>query len=130
VLDHKPFTWRRGCAHDCLRALPPAIPTLNDQTSSKTANRLHFRDFHPVLSRLRVPVSGNLQKSSPLVLSMATHRKHVADHLDALRRTEAITEIQKLVARELAKQAPPKTLPRRLADLARELHRRLRKPSA
>jgi hypothetical protein len=60
---------------------------------------------------------------------MATDRKHMADHLDALRRKEAITEIQKLVARELAREAPPKTLPRRLAHLARELHRRLRKPS-
>jgi len=60
---------------------------------------------------------------------MAAQRKHMADHLDALRRQEAITEIQRLVARELAKEAPPKTLPRRLADLARELHRRLRNPS-
>jgi hypothetical protein len=60
---------------------------------------------------------------------MAKHREQMADRLDALRRTEAITEIQKLVARELAKREPPKTLPRRLADLVRELHRRLRKPS-
>ena len=41
-----------------------------------------------------------------------------------------IKEIQAAVARELAAQSEvPKTVPQRIADLLRELHRRLRNPS-
>jgi hypothetical protein len=48
--------------------------------------------------------------------------------LDKARRHETIREIQAAIARELARQsAPPKTIPARIADLMRELHRRLRR---
>jgi hypothetical protein len=47
--------------------------------------------------------------------------------LETTRRHEAIRQIQAAIARELARQSePPKTLPRRIADLVRELHRQLR----
>jgi hypothetical protein len=60
---------------------------------------------------------------------MGTRRSNPGT-LDTARRHEAIREIQAAVARELARQCePPKTLPRRIADLVRELHRRLRKQS-
>ena len=50
--------------------------------------------------------------------------------LDTARKHEAIRQVQAAIARELARQSePPKTLPRRIADLVRELHRRLRKQS-
>ena len=62
---------------------------------------------------------------------MGTRRNNTAaGTLDTTRRHEAIRKIQAAIARELAQQAePPKTLPRRIADLVRELHRRLRKQS-
>jgi hypothetical protein len=50
-----------------------------------------------------------------------------AETLDTTRRHEAIRQIQAAIARELARQfEPPKTLPSRIADLVRELHRQLR----
>jgi hypothetical protein len=59
---------------------------------------------------------------------MGTRRNSTAGTLDKGRRHEAIREIQAAVARELARQCePPKTIPARIADLLRELHRRLRK---
>ncbi len=57
---------------------------------------------------------------------MPSHNKHIEKTLNSLRRREAIAEIQRLVAKEIAKEEPPKDLPLRLADLARELHRKLR----
>jgi hypothetical protein len=60
---------------------------------------------------------------------MATRRNSTAaGTLEAARRHEAIREIQTAVARELACECEPsKTIPARIADLLRELHRRLRK---
>jgi hypothetical protein len=55
-------------------------------------------------------------------------KKQAAGTFDSDRRRQVIREIQAAVARELAKQCEaPMTLPQRIADLVRELHRRLRK---
>jgi hypothetical protein len=49
--------------------------------------------------------------------------------LDELRRQQIIREAQAKIGRELAAMSEvPKTMPRRIADLVRELHRRLREP--
>jgi hypothetical protein len=48
--------------------------------------------------------------------------------LESTRKHEIITEIQRAIGRELAAQCEtPKTVPQRIADLLRELHRRLRR---
>jgi hypothetical protein len=53
----------------------------------------------------------------------------VRETLEATRREQIIREIQRTVARELAALSEvPKTIPPRIADLLRELHRRLREP--
>jgi hypothetical protein len=58
---------------------------------------------------------------------MAGSENHTAEAVKSLRRREAIEEIQRAVARQLRNELqPPKSMPQRLADLARELHRRLR----
>jgi hypothetical protein len=49
--------------------------------------------------------------------------------LDELRRQQIIREAQAKIGRELAVMSEvPKTMPQRIADLVRELHRRLREP--
>jgi hypothetical protein len=49
--------------------------------------------------------------------------------LQSARKHLIIKEIQAAVARELAARSEvPKTMPQRIADLLRELHRRLRDP--
>jgi hypothetical protein len=51
------------------------------------------------------------------------------DTLHSARKRLFIQEIQAAVARELAAQSKvPETTPQRIADLLRELHRRLRDP--
>jgi hypothetical protein len=51
------------------------------------------------------------------------------DTLHSARKRLFIQEIQSAVARELAAQSKvPETTPQRIADLLRELHRRLRDP--
>jgi hypothetical protein len=53
-----------------------------------------------------------------------------AESLGSARKHLIIREIQAAVARELAAQSEvPKTMPQRIADLLRELHRRLRNTS-
>jgi hypothetical protein len=60
---------------------------------------------------------------------MAIRKSH-ASALESKRKQQAIREIQAAVARELATYCePPKTIPQRIADLLRELHRRLRMES-
>ena len=58
-------------------------------------------------------------------------RRHGAGAtLQSARKRVIIKEIQAAVARELAARSEvPKTLPQRIADLLRELHRRLRNPN-
>ena len=52
------------------------------------------------------------------------------DTLHSARKRLFIQEIQSAVARELAARSEvPKTMPERIADLLRELHRRLRDPN-
>jgi hypothetical protein len=57
-------------------------------------------------------------------------RRHgTGETLQSARKHLIIKEIQATVARELAARSEvPKTMPRRIADLLRELHRRLRDP--
>ena len=57
-------------------------------------------------------------------------RRHgTRETLQSARKHLIIKEIQAAVARELAARSEiPKTMPRRIADLLRELHRRLRDP--
>ena len=57
-------------------------------------------------------------------------RRHgTGETLHSARKHLIIKEIQAAVARELAARSEgPKTLPQRIADLLRELHRRLRDP--
>jgi hypothetical protein len=48
--------------------------------------------------------------------------------LPSQRKHQIIKDVQTAIARELAHQAEvPKTMPQRIADLMRELHRRLRR---
>jgi hypothetical protein len=57
-------------------------------------------------------------------------RYGTAESLGSARKHLIIREIQAAVARELAAQSEvPKTMPQRIADLLRELHRRLRNTS-
>jgi hypothetical protein len=58
-------------------------------------------------------------------------RRHgTRETLQSARKHLIIKEIQAAVARELgARCEVPKTMPQRIADLLRELHRRLRNPS-
>ena len=58
-------------------------------------------------------------------------RRHgTRETLQSARKHLIIKEIQAAVARELgARSEVPKTMPQRIADLLRELHRRLRNPS-
>jgi hypothetical protein len=58
-------------------------------------------------------------------------RRHgTGESLQSARKRVIIKEIQAAVARELAAQSEvPKTMPQRIADLLRELHRRLRNPN-
>jgi hypothetical protein len=58
-------------------------------------------------------------------------RRHgTGETLHSARKHLIIKEIQAAVARELgARCEVPKTMPQRIADLLRELHRRLRNPS-
>jgi hypothetical protein len=59
---------------------------------------------------------------------MAGDKNPSSETVESLRRRETIQKIQQEVARELRSELEaPEDLPRRLADLARELHRRLRK---
>jgi hypothetical protein len=60
---------------------------------------------------------------------MGTERNRAATGaLGKARRHQFIAAIQKAVARELAASTDvPKTVPARIADLLRELHRRLRR---
>jgi hypothetical protein len=44
-------------------------------------------------------------------------------------RKRVIKEMQAAIARELAQSEVPKSMPQRIADLVRELHRRLREAS-
>jgi hypothetical protein len=61
----------------------------------------------------------------PLVI-MATRKM---EHMDTVRRREAIKEVQRAIGRELRDEMQPSaSLPRRIADLVRELHKRLRQP--
>jgi len=57
-------------------------------------------------------------------------RRHsTGETLHSARKHLIIKEIQAAVARELATRSEvPKTMPQRIADLLRELHRRLRDP--
>jgi hypothetical protein len=56
-----------------------------------------------------------------------TPRRNQAETLETVRKHRIIREIQNAVARELAAQSTlPKTVPRRIAQLLRELHKRLR----
>jgi hypothetical protein len=57
-------------------------------------------------------------------------RRHgTGETLHSARKHLIIKEIQAAVARELAARSEvPKTMPQRIADLLRELHRRLRNP--
>jgi hypothetical protein len=57
-------------------------------------------------------------------------RRHgTGETLQSARKHLIIKEIQAAVARELAARSEvPKTMPQRIADLVRELHRRLRDP--
>ena len=56
-------------------------------------------------------------------------QRTVRETLEAERRHQVIREIQAAIARELAALSEvPKTVPPRIADLLRELHRRLREP--
>jgi hypothetical protein len=58
------------------------------------------------------------------------HRHGTGETLGSARKHLIIKEIQAAVARELAARSEvPKTMPQRIADLLRELHRRLRNPS-
>jgi hypothetical protein len=58
-------------------------------------------------------------------------RRHgTGETLQSARERVIIKEIQAAVGRELAARSEvPKTMPQRIADLLRELHRRLRDPS-
>jgi hypothetical protein len=57
-------------------------------------------------------------------------RYGTAENLESARKQLIIKEIQAAVARELAAKSQfPKTMPQRIADLLRELHRRLRNTS-
>jgi hypothetical protein len=58
-------------------------------------------------------------------------RRHgTAATLQSARKRVIIKEIQAAVARELAARSQvPKTMPQRISDLLRELHRRLRNPN-
>jgi hypothetical protein len=58
-------------------------------------------------------------------------RRHgIGATLQAARKHSIIKEIQAAVARELAARSEvPKTMPQRIAELLRELHRRLRNPN-
>lgn len=58
---------------------------------------------------------------------MANRIRHGRGALERERRYQAIREVQAAVGRELAARSEiPKTIPSRIADLLRELHRRLR----
>jgi hypothetical protein len=58
---------------------------------------------------------------------MADRIRHGRGALERERRYQAIREVQAAVGRELAARSEiPKTIPSRIADLLRELHRRLR----
>jgi len=58
---------------------------------------------------------------------MGTSKNPVGETVESARRRETIQEMQRIIARELRNGLEPlKDLPQRLADLARELHRRLR----
>jgi hypothetical protein len=58
-------------------------------------------------------------------------RRHgTGETLQSARERVIIKEIQAAVGRELAARSEvPKTMPQRIADLLRELHRRLRDPN-
>jgi hypothetical protein len=57
-------------------------------------------------------------------------RHRTGETLQSARERVIIKEIQAAVGRELAARSEvPKTMPQRIADLLRELHRRLRDPS-
>jgi hypothetical protein len=57
-------------------------------------------------------------------------RNGTGETLQSARERGIIKEIQAAVGRELAARSEvPKTMPQRIADLLRELHRRLRDPS-
>jgi len=57
------------------------------------------------------------------------HRYGTGETLGSARKHLIIKEIQAAIARELAAYSEvPKTVPQRIADLLRELHRRLREP--
>jgi hypothetical protein len=57
-------------------------------------------------------------------------RNGTGENLQSARKHLIIKEIQAAVARELAARSEvPKTMPQRIAELLRELHRRLRNPS-
>jgi hypothetical protein len=78
-------------------------------------------------SRKEAPL-GSLRQLDDGGDPMGTRPRRAAGTLHKARRHEAIREIQAAVARELARQCEaPKTVPARIADLLRELHRRLRK---
>jgi hypothetical protein len=58
---------------------------------------------------------------------MGTRRPTRAETLNSQRKRQAIREVQAAVAQELAKECElPKTVPQRIVDLVRELHRLLR----
>ena len=58
---------------------------------------------------------------------MRRRANNTGQALQSARKHRIISEIQRAVARELAAQAEiPTTMPQRIADLMRELHRRLR----
>ena len=59
-----------------------------------------------------------------------TRRHGTGETLQSARKRVIIKEIQAAVARELAARSEvPQTMPQKIADLLRELHRRLRNPS-
>jgi hypothetical protein len=55
-------------------------------------------------------------------------KRGTGETLQSARKQLIIKEVQAAVARELARSEVPKTMPQRIADLLRELHRRLREP--
>jgi hypothetical protein len=57
-------------------------------------------------------------------------KKAGGEALQSARKRVVIKEMQAAIARELAAQSEvPKSMPQRIADLVRELHRRLREAS-
>ena len=69
------------------------------------------------------------QKSDALENAMS-RKQGAGASFESARKRQVIKEIQAAIARELAARTEiPRTIPQRIADLLRELHRRLRSPN-